>query len=62
MRIAVHPALISRAPEVVEMLRLWDFTAASQVEAEGWMAENDDIWTQWVTDAAASEVKISLGQ
>jgi len=58
------------------MLRLWDFTAASQVAAEGWMAENeasldeaaiwflenDDIWTQWVTDAASSEVKASLGQ
>ena len=76
VRIAVHPSLIARAPDVVEMLRLWDFKADSQVAAEGWMAENeaslddaaiwflenDDIWTQWVTDAAASEVKASLGQ
>jgi len=74
VRITVHPTLISRAPEVVEMLRLWDFTTASQVAAEGWMAENeasfdeaaiwflenDDVWTQWVTDVAASEVKASL--
>ena len=35
---------------------------ASLDEAAIWFLENDDIWTQWVTDAAASEVKASLEQ
>ena len=63
-----------QSPRSCGMLRLWDFTAASQVAAEGWIAENeasldeaaiwflenDDIWPQWLTNAAASEVKTSL--
>ena len=72
--IAVHPSLIQRAPDVVEMLRLWDYTAAAQVAAEGWMAENEatseeaainflktqDVWQEWVTDDAAAKTTAAL--
>ena len=72
--IAVHPSLIQRAPDVVEMLRKWDYTAAAQVAAEGWMAENEatseeaainflktqDVWNDWVTDDAADMVTAAL--
>ena len=74
--IAVHPSLIQRAPDVVEMLRKWDYTAAAQVAAEGWMAENEatsaeaainflknhDVWQKWVTDDAAAMVTAALAK
>ena len=74
--IAVHPTLISRAPDVVEMLRKWDYSAAAQVATEGWMSENEatsedaavwflknqkDTWTSWVTSEAAANVNTKLG-
>lgn len=72
--IAVHPSMITRAPEVVEFLRKWDFKADSQVAAEGWMAENDatldeaaiwflkndDIWTNWVPEDVKGRVQEAL--
>ena len=72
--IAVHPSLITRAPEVVEFLRQWDFAADTQVAAEAWMADNDatvdeaaiwflqhdQVWTQWVPSDIAENVKASL--
>jgi glycine betaine/proline transport system substrate-binding protein len=72
--IAVHPSLILRAPDVVEMLRKWDYTAAAQVTAEGWMSDNEatsgeaainflktqDVWMEWVTDGAASSIAAAL--
>ncbi|MCH8350399.1 MAG: hypothetical protein IIB29_09110 [Chloroflexi bacterium] len=74
--IAVHPSLISRAPDIIEFLRLWDFDAASQVGVEGWMAEaeatmeqaavwfleNNTVWTDWVTGDAAANVKDALSK
>ena len=74
--IAVHPSLIQRAPDVVEMLRKWDYTAAAQVAAEGWMAENEatseeaainflktqNVWQGWVTGDAAAKVTAALAQ
>ena len=74
--IAVHPSLISRAPDIIEFLRLWDFDAASQVGVEGWMAEadatmeqaavwflkNNAVWTNWVTGDAAANVKDALSK
>ena len=41
IRIAVHPTLIQRAPEVIEFLRKWDFTAATDVAANAYKAETD---------------------
>lgn len=74
--IAVHPSLIQRAPDVVEMLRKWNYTAAAQVAAEGWMSENEatsedaainflrtqDVWRDWVTDDAAAMVMDALAK
>ncbi len=72
--IAVNPSLITRAPEVVEFLRKWDFAADSQVAAEGWMADNDatvdeaaiwflqndKVWTQWVPSDVMENVNTAL--
>jgi glycine betaine/proline transport system substrate-binding protein len=72
--IAVHPSLITRAPEVVEFLRRWDFDAASQIAAEEWMAESDASvneaavwylknhqgWTRWVPGDVAARVQQAL--
>lgn len=72
--VAVHPSMITRAPEVVEFLRRWDFNADSQVAAEGWMADNeatadvaaiwflknDDIWTNWVPEDIGGKVQEAL--
>ena len=74
--IAVHPSLLQRAPDVVEMLRKWDYTAAAQVAAEGWMSDNDatseeaainflktqDVWHDWVTDDAAAKITAALAE
>ena len=68
--------MITRAPEVVEFLRKWDFAAGTQVAAEGWMAENeatfeeaalwflnnDDVWTDWVPADVADQVKQALAE
>ena len=72
--IAAHPSLLTRAPQVVEFLRKWDFTAESQIAVESWMAdneapldeaaawflENDDVWTQWVPPNVAKKVDDAL--
>lgn len=73
--IAAHASLATRAPEVVEFLRKWNFTAASQLAVEGWMADNgatideaaiwflennDDVWTQWVSSDIANKVNEAL--
>ena len=72
--IAVHPSLIQRAPDVVEMLRKWNYTAAAQVAAEGWMSDNEatseeaainflktqDVWQEWVSDDAAALLATAL--
>ncbi len=72
--IVVNPELLTRAPEVVEFLRRWDFTASSQVAAEGWMSDNEatteeaavwflqnqDVWVAWVTEDAAGNVRKAL--
>ncbi len=72
--IAVHPSLAARAPEVMEFLRQWDFAAASQVAAEGWMADNeasvdeaaiwflknDDVWTGWMSSDVVTRVQEAL--
>ncbi|PZC47299.1 MAG: glycine betaine/proline transport system substrate-binding protein [Chloroflexi bacterium] len=73
--VAVHSSLPPRAPDVVEFLRNWDFTAAAQVSAEGWMADNNesvdaaalwylanqqDIWTQMVPADVASKIIAAL--
>ena len=75
IRIAVHPTLIERAPDVIEFLRNWDFTSDADVAANAYKAEADaefdevaiwflenkeDSWTQWVPTSVADSVKAAL--
>ena len=71
--IAVITDIISRAPEVVSMLRNWGFNidryktvVAWQVEhpeatvndaALWWLTGNVDVWSEWVTPEAASAIR-----
>ena len=74
--IAVHPDLPARAPEVVNMLRAWDFNigvykavaawssdnpdAKTNDAALWWLNNNADLWGGWVTDEAAEGVQAAL--
>ena len=74
--IAVHPDLTVNAPDVVAMLRKWDFNIAVYKEVAAWQSENPDatandaalwwlnsnvdMWSAWVTDDAAEDVKAAL--
>lgn len=72
--VAVHPNLITRAPEVVEFLRRWDFAAASQLATEEWMTENratasegavwflqnHQTWVEWVPAEVEKRVREAL--
>jgi glycine betaine/proline transport system substrate-binding protein len=75
VRIAVHPTMVQRAPEVIEMLRLWSFTDAqigealsyrSQTDASfeetayWFLTEKEDVWTEWVPRDVADRVKAAL--
>ena len=39
--IAVHPSMLTIAPDVVEFLRRWDFTARRLILSERWMDDHD---------------------
>ena len=74
--IAVDPALPARAPDVVTLLKNWDFNidvykgvvrwmsanpdATIEEASVVWLNDNGDIWTGWVTDDAASKVEAAL--
>ena len=74
--IAVNPDLPGEAPEVVRMLRNWDFNieiykgvarwqaenpdADAKATALWWLNNNDDIWSEWVTTDAAASIKAAL--
>ena len=74
--IAVNPDLPGRAPDVVEMLRHWDFNiniykavvrwqgdnpdANVNNTAMWWLNNNADIWGGWVTDEAAEGIQAAL--
>ena len=75
VRIAVHPSLISDAPDVVELLRKWDFKASTQFVAEDCLSQtNKDferaavcylkqeqaVWTQWMPPDVAKRVREAL--
>ena len=71
IRIAVHPTLMPRAPDVIEFLRKWDFDSATDVAANAYKAESganfeelatwflnnhQATWTKWVTTDAAEKI------
>ena len=75
VRIAVHPTMIQRAPEVIEMLRLWSFTdeqigealsyrnqtdASFEETAYWFLTEKEDVWIQWVPRDVADRVRAAL--
>ena len=74
--IAVNPDLPGRAPDVIEMLRHWDFNiniykavvrwqgdnpdANVTATALWWLNNNADVWGGWVTDEAAEGIQAAL--
>ena len=74
--IAVHPDLPGRAPDVVAMLREWDFNIEVYKEVAAWQSDNpdastndaalwwlnakSDVWGGWVTTEAAAAVNSAL--
>ena len=74
--IAVHPDVLTGAPDVVEMLRAWSlnievYSAIAQWQRENadagtndaalwWLKSNPGIWTGWVTADAASAIQSAL--
>ena len=74
--IAVNSDLLHSAPDVVDMLRRWDFnvdvykTAVRWQDATGvtdpnftaiwWLESNSAIWSEWVTAEAAANVQAAL--
>ena len=74
--IAVNPDLPGEAPDVVRMLRNWDFNieiykgvarwqgenpdADVKQTAIWWLNNNPDIWGDWVTDEAAEGIQHAL--
>ena len=74
--IAVAPDLPAKAPEVINLLRAWDFNidlykevvrwqasnpdADTNATAVWWLNANADVWSEWVTSDAAENVQIAL--
>ena len=73
--IAIHPDVTGAAPDVVDFLRDWDFSAGAFIAAETYMSENDatfaetaiwylqnnqDVWTQMVPSDVADKVIAAL--
>ncbi len=75
--VVVHPSMLSVAPEVVEFLRRWDFTARRQTGTEKWMNDNNatteeaaihflnawsSTWTRWVPESVAQRVQAAIAE
>ncbi|MCY3658459.1 MAG: hypothetical protein OXG36_05470 [Caldilineaceae bacterium] len=76
VRIAVHPSMLERAPEVVDMLRNFNIDIALFKDIARWSRVNEgsterdaalwflqakpEIWSQWVTSAAAERIQAAL--
>ena len=73
--IVMRKNLIDQAPDLVTFFKKWDFSAANQLEAEGYLGEldgdffaaadkflqNNSAWKNWVTSDAASKVEAAVG-
>jgi len=75
--VAVHPSMLEIAPDVVEFLRKWDFTARRLIGSGKWMEDNNanveetaifflktwpSNWTKWVPDDVAQRVQAVLAE
>ena len=74
--IAINPDLAGRAPDVVEMLRKWDYNIEVYKAAARWQTQNPDadvkstalwwlnsfpnIWGEWVTEEAKANIQAAL--
>ena len=74
--IAVHPDLTVKAPDVIAMLRKWDFNIEVYKEVAAWSSANPDastndaalwwlktkadLWSGWVTGEAAASINAAL--
>ena len=74
--IAVHPDVLGNAPDVVAMLRAWDFNIGVYKEVAAWMAENEGatthdaalwwlnsnpgMWGGWVSSDAEAAINAAL--
>ena len=74
--VAVHPDLVDAAPDVIEMLKAWDFNIEVYKEVARWQNENSDatnndaalwwlhsrpeLWSEWVTEDAAAAIEEAL--
>ncbi len=74
--IAVHPEVMTDAPDVVQMLRAWDFNIGVYKSVAAWLSENEgatsedaalwwlnnspDLWGGWVSDDAKSAIDDAL--
>ena len=75
--IAVNPDLPAAAPDIIEVLRKWDFNieiykavvrwradnpdATDNDTALWWLNSNTDVWGGWVTPEAAAAINAALG-
>ena len=73
----MHESLIERAPELVQFFRRWDFTAATHIQTEAWMTDNNetsdaaaiyylenygDVWGAFVPDDVTARVRDALAE
>ena len=74
--IAVHPDVVTGAPDVVAMLRGWTFDvtkyravadwlnnnagADANDAALWWLSSNEAVWSTWVTEEAAEKIRAAL--
>jgi len=73
--VAVNPSMLHIAPDVVEFLRKWDFTARRQTLTESWMHNNNAtldetavffldtwpaVWTEWVPEDVAQLIQKAI--
>ena len=77
VRIAVNTSLLERAPDVIEFLRAWDYSADEQIGTEIWMGDNDetpdagalwylrnyqDVWSAYISADVAERVIAALDE
>ncbi len=74
--IAVHPDVVTNAPDVVSMLRAWTFDVSQYRGVAAWLQDNPDadandaalwwlngnegVWSAWVSEDAASAISSAL--
>lgn len=75
VRIVAHPTLVSKAPEIVELLRKWDFKTSTLFAAEEcledtktdfqtaaicYLMDQQAVWSQWMPPDVAQKVRDAL--